>query len=172
MRLSRADLVAPVLAIVVGAAIGGLVTLSPLVLWAPSDDVPAPDPVDAPSMTSEARADAIDRAERILRTRIDEFGVEEPHTERPNYIRMPNGQIVVALWSERLFRASENTAQPLIYIDGVRIRGGTSFLKTLGPDAIESPIDFLIGDAAVALYGEEASAGVILISLKEDRPGR
>jgi len=28
-------------------------------------------------MTSEARADAIDRAERILRTRIDEFGVEE-----------------------------------------------------------------------------------------------
>ena len=36
--------------------------------------------VDDPeeTMTSEARADAIDRAERILRTRIDEFGVEEP----------------------------------------------------------------------------------------------
>ncbi|HIF06639.1 MAG TPA: hypothetical protein EYQ64_06705, partial [Gemmatimonadetes bacterium] len=30
------------------------------------------------TLTSEARADAIDRAERILRTRIDEFGVEEP----------------------------------------------------------------------------------------------
>ncbi|RMH22418.1 MAG: protein translocase subunit SecD [Gemmatimonadetes bacterium] len=36
--------------------------------------------VDDPdgTMTDEARADAIDRAERILRTRIDEFGVEEP----------------------------------------------------------------------------------------------
>jgi preprotein translocase subunit SecD len=36
--------------------------------------------VDDPegTMTGEAIADAIDRAERILRTRIDEFGVEEP----------------------------------------------------------------------------------------------
>ena len=36
-------------------------------------------------MTSEARTDAIDRAERILRTRIDEFGVEEPHTANRFY---------------------------------------------------------------------------------------
>ena len=36
--------------------------------------------VDDPegTMPAEAKADAIDRAERILRTRIDEFGVEEP----------------------------------------------------------------------------------------------
>ena len=36
--------------------------------------------VDDPegTMTADARSDAIDRAERILRTRIDEFGVEEP----------------------------------------------------------------------------------------------
>ena len=36
--------------------------------------------VDDPegAMTAEARADAIDRAERIVRTRIDAFGVEEP----------------------------------------------------------------------------------------------
>ena len=40
--------------------------------------------VDDPegTMTSEARADAIDRAERILRTRIDEFGVEEPLVQK------------------------------------------------------------------------------------------
>ena len=40
--------------------------------------------VDDPEglMTSEARADAIDRAERILRTRIDEFGVEEPIVQK------------------------------------------------------------------------------------------
>ncbi len=30
------------------------------------------------TLTDDARADAIDRAERIIRTRIDEFGVEEP----------------------------------------------------------------------------------------------
>ena len=30
------------------------------------------------TFTAEARADAIDRAERIIRTRVDEFGVEEP----------------------------------------------------------------------------------------------
>ncbi len=36
--------------------------------------------VDDPegTMTADARSDAIDRAERILRTRIDEFGVAEP----------------------------------------------------------------------------------------------
>ena len=36
--------------------------------------------VDDPdgTMTSEAKADMIDRVDRIIRTRIDEFGVEEP----------------------------------------------------------------------------------------------
>ena len=34
------------------------------------------------TMTREAVADAIDRAERILRTRIDEFGVEEPLVQK------------------------------------------------------------------------------------------
>ncbi len=42
-------LVAPVLAIIAGGAIGGLLTLSPLVLRAPSDDVPDPAPFVAPS---------------------------------------------------------------------------------------------------------------------------
>ncbi len=54
MRLSPTDLAAPVLAIIAGGAIGGLLTLSPLVLWSPSDDVSAPDPVVAPSSTAEA----------------------------------------------------------------------------------------------------------------------
>ncbi len=38
MRLPRTDLV-PVLTIIAGGAIGALLTLSPLVLWAPSEDV-------------------------------------------------------------------------------------------------------------------------------------
>jgi len=38
------------------------------------------DPED--TMLPEARADAIDRIERILRTRMDEFGVEEPNIQK------------------------------------------------------------------------------------------
>ena len=49
MKLSRTDLVAPLLAIIAGGAIGGLLTLSPLVLWSPADDVPVAVPVVAPS---------------------------------------------------------------------------------------------------------------------------
>jgi len=46
--------------------------------------------VDDPEgmMTPEARADAIDRAERILRTRIDEFGVEEPIVQKVGLYRL------------------------------------------------------------------------------------
>ena len=77
MRVYRTNQVAA-LTIVAGGAIAALLTLSPLVWQSPADEVSAPDPVDTPSMTSEARPDAVDRAERILRDRIDEFGVEEP----------------------------------------------------------------------------------------------
>ena len=46
--------------------------------------------VDDPegTMVPEARADAIDRAERILRTRIDEFGVEEPNIQKAGADRL------------------------------------------------------------------------------------
>ena len=46
--------------------------------------------VDDPEslMTPEATADAIDRIERILRTRIDEFGVEEPLVQKAGLYRL------------------------------------------------------------------------------------
>ena len=46
--------------------------------------------VDDPegTMTADARADAIDRAERILRNRIDEFGVEEPIIQKAGTDRL------------------------------------------------------------------------------------
>ena len=75
MSLSRTDLV-PVLAIVAGGIIGA--TLSFGFLGPRSGDVPVANPIVAPSMTPEARADAIERGEHILRTRILEFGVEGP----------------------------------------------------------------------------------------------
>ncbi len=75
-----------------------------------------------------------------------------------------NAPMVVSGSSFRI--PAESPAQPLVYIDGVRI--GTSFIESLDPDDIES-IEIVKGEAAVALYGEEASTGVIRISLKEER---
>ena len=46
--------------------------------------------VDDPQgeLTAEARADAIDRAERIIRTRVDELGVEEPLIQKAGSDRL------------------------------------------------------------------------------------
>jgi TonB-dependent SusC/RagA subfamily outer membrane receptor len=72
-------------------------------------------------------------------------------------------------------------AQPLIYIDGVRvdnavgtgpnIQGGnvSSRLNDINPDDIES-MEIIKGPAAATLYGTEASAGVIQIITKKGRP--
>ena len=138
MRLSRTDVV-PVLAIVAGGAVGLLT--SALVLLAGSDYVSS-DLVAAPAATAEASA-----------------------------------------------------SQPLVYIDGVRIRNdsGTPPLEgwLRGEDiftasAVRSALDqwfemtgtspalidgvqgieIVSGHRAVTLYGDEASGGVILVSLK------
>lgn len=68
------------------------------------------------------------------------------------------------------------SGQPLIFIDGVRVDNsqivgfgaggqGTSALADLNPEDIAS-IDVLKGPAASALYGTDASNGVVLISTK------
>ncbi|HEX9709247.1 MAG TPA: protein translocase subunit SecD, partial [Candidatus Thermoplasmatota archaeon] len=46
--------------------------------------------VDDPegTLTDEARADAIDRADRVVRSRIDELGVEEPLIQRVGQERL------------------------------------------------------------------------------------
>lgn len=77
-------------------------------------------------------------------------------------------------------------AQPLIYVDGVRVNGdeasiafgGTGFrsssqpsrLADFNPDEIEN-IEIIKGPAAATLYGTEASNGVINIITKRGRTG-
>ncbi len=71
----------------------------------------------------------------------------------------------------RGFSSSQVGNQPLIYLDGVRLDYCYSQrrdLADLDPADIES-IEVLKAPAAVALYGEEASAGAIQITLKEGR---
>ena len=64
MRLSRTNLV-PVLTIVAGGTIGAFLTISPLVLWSPSDDVPAPDPVVTPFAPAKSATRVALKADRI-----------------------------------------------------------------------------------------------------------
>lgn len=62
-------------------------------------------------------------------------------------------------------------AQPLLYVDGVRVdHGGASrreVLDALDPASIDR-VEVLKGPAAVELYGDEASNGVIQIFLHEE----
>jgi len=71
------------------------------------------------------------------------------------------------------------SGQPLIYVDGVRIEnlsldafnvGGQSIssLSTLNPNDIEN-IEVLKGPAAAAMYGTNASNGVVLITTKSGK---
>src|SRR5690606_18724155 len=74
-------------------------------------------------------------------------------------------------------------AQPLIYVDGVRVDNAvgtgpdaqgsnvTSRLNDFNPDDIAS-IEIIKGPAAATLYGTEASAGVIQIITKRGQPGQ
>lgn len=55
-------------------------------------------------------------------------------------------------------------ARPLIVVDGV-IMSDPDALESLNPDDIES-VDVVKGDAAVALFGERATNGVVKITLK------
>ena len=59
-------------------------------------------------------------------------------------------------------------AEPIIYIDGVRVDGDRdAALQQLNPDQIDR-IEVLKGDAAKELYGSEAGNGVIEIVTKSE----
>ena len=83
MRLPRTDLV-PVLAIIAGGAIGVL-GFSTLILLSPSNDVPAPDPVVAPSATAEFRRFLEQREIEAAPARLEEAQrlLERPHRQPP-----------------------------------------------------------------------------------------
>jgi TonB-linked SusC/RagA family outer membrane protein len=73
-------------------------------------------------------------------------------------------------------------AQPLVYVDGVRVNNdvnagpsvgaaaGVNVMDDFNPEDIES-IEIIKGPAAASLYGTEASAGVIQIITKKGREG-
>jgi TonB-dependent starch-binding outer membrane protein SusC len=71
--------------------------------------------------------------------------------------------------------------QPLIYLDGVRLDRGNTNMVTTGGQAVSrlndinpqdiSRVEVIKGSAATAMYGSEASSGVIQIFTRSGRPG-
>ena len=199
MRIYRTNLAAS-LAIMVGMAIGGGLTFT-YVLLSHSDDVPSVNPIAAPSMTSEARADAIDRAERILRTRIDEFGVEEPNIQRAGADRLIVGLpgqfarfeevrergSMACQYDGETFSLDWNDSDPWVDLSPVELRiwweGNRSLICFDGVGVDTSIWDhnhFLASDFEnTALLTADAAvplygallAGVIRVTLREDRHG-
>jgi TonB-dependent SusC/RagA subfamily outer membrane receptor len=79
----------------------------------------------------------------------------------------------------------EGNYEPVIYVDGIRVSGGTNnfddqcgsvthctdALDFLNPNDVES-VEIIKGPAASTLYGAEAAAGVIQIITKKGRAGQ
>ena len=186
MTLSRNNLVV-VLTIMAGGAIGGFLAFGPLVLRSPDDDAAEQVTAAAQAGAGSGVIDAVDVVGNIRQAdstiiAMSGLDVGSAYTiadiSRAKRSMLATGQftdirvrvegdvrdgLVTLIWE---VEEQERRAQPLFYIDGVRM--GISFIESLDPDDIES-IEIVKGDAAVALYGEEASVDVILISLKEER---
>lgn len=78
----------------------------------------------------------------------------------PVIFRLPDFKIPVTL----RFQGKEESASPLVIIDGKEVEGG--YLKALDADKIAS-ISVLKGESAVEVYGEKGKNGVILVDLKK-----
>ena len=126
------------------------------------------------TLTDEARADAIDRAETVLRTRIDELGVEEPLIQK-----VGNDRIIVelagisdenqakdvirraAFLEFKLVRSWVDFAPDLPRLDRVIVATlGADSLSSLGRDvqAPTSSIEELLFGADASEEGDSAAA--------------
>ncbi|MFW6206498.1 MAG: hypothetical protein ACOC5J_01025, partial [Gemmatimonadota bacterium] len=127
------------------------------------------------TMTPEARADAIDRAERIIRTRIDEFGVEEPLIQQ-----VGDERLVVQLAGiddeDRAKSIIEETAflewklvRPIQDLEPALARIDRTIVASLGRDSLEA-----LGQAVEAPTDEGAGIEQLLFggdTVAEDAAG-
>lgn len=112
--------------------------------------------------TSPTGADA-DRTDAISKTRIRIVGNDAVAVEDADLVYVDGVRVEP--------ETEAVPAQPLLYVDGVRVdHGGASrqeVLDALDPASIDR-VEVLKGPAAVELYGDEASNGVIQIFLHEE----
>ena len=163
MRHSRTDLV-PVLAIIAGGVIGASLSFS--FLGSRSGDVPV-----TLGLLNESSA-ALES--------VPVGPVLVSPDGRSMVCRSGDGDVYQLAWVDRdpewvplspdRQRIASYRNQPLVCIDGVGV--DTSNLPNVVSEEDIENIEILKADAAVRLYGAQASGGVIRISLKEDRPER
>ncbi|MBI4521717.1 MAG: protein translocase subunit SecD, partial [Gemmatimonadetes bacterium] len=104
--------------------------------------------VDDPqgTLTAEAKADAIDRALRIIRTRIDEFGVEEPLIQK-----VGTDRIIVELAGISDENRAKNIIQQTAFLEWALVRPtrdmqsvlprvDRAIVATLGEEAVRSAV--------------------------------
>ena len=133
-----------IMAVIAGSgAVGVLATM--LALVAVRGPASSPEPMEA---RQQAVVEASERAEAHHRIRVTA-------TKEGATIRVRSTGSVF-----------ESRAEPIIYVDGVRVNGDRDeALQLLEPDQIDR-IEVLKGDAAKELYGSEAGNGVIQIVTK------
>ncbi len=126
--------------------------------------------VDDPdnTLTADAKADMIDRVDRIIRTRIDEFGVEEPLIQK-----VGNDRLIVELAGVSNEEQAKNIIQtaaflefklvePTTDIESALSRIDRTIVGTLGVDSIRALGRDVEsggqGDLEQLLFGDSASA--------------
>lgn len=179
MRFSGTDVLA--LALVVGCGMAGVVAT---IAFAEADQGATTYTVT----TDFETAQRLVVGERVERIRTDESGVHiERHRDtsqgqlagatvirvRGDADAVEPETVEVRVRVEPSLRIEPNAAaaQPLIYMDGVRFEGE---LSDIDPDDIER-VEVVKGAAAIELFGEAASGGVVQIFMKTQparNPGR
>jgi preprotein translocase subunit SecD len=124
------------------------------------------------TLTPEARSDGIDRVERIIRTRIDEFGVSEPLIQK-----VGNDRLIVELAgitdperAKDLIRQSAFLEWKLVgraaEVDAALARIDRAIVSTLGVDSIRA-----LGRATAAPAGAGSSIEELLFQGGDTTPG-
>ncbi len=173
MRLSRTDFV-PVLAIVAGGALGA--SLSFGFLGSRSDDVVfVAAPVVAPSATAELVSDrtyVLEKAKQLARSEeVRERGSMACQYDLETFSLDWNDSDPWVDLSPGELRIWWQGNRSLICFDGVGV--DTSIWdNNVFPASYFENTALLKADAAVPLYGAQVSAGVLRVTLWEDRRGR
>jgi protein-export membrane protein SecD len=113
--------------------------------------------VDDPdgTLTAEAKADAIDRAERIIRTRVDELGVEEPLIQK-----VGSDRLVVELAGVSDEARAKNILNQAAYLEFKLVLPTTEVEPAL--PRVDRAVIAALGEAEVARLGtrSDTAAGV------------
>ena len=138
------------------------------------------------TMTAEAKADMIDRVDRIIRTRIDEFGVEEPLIQKVGGERLivelagisdeDRAKEIVqrnAFLEFKLVLPTTDMTAALSRIDRTVVAAlGLDSIRALGRDVVsaeQSPlVDILFGGGDTAVSTEQIDTAEVVETIPEE----